>query len=158
LRKVNVFLANPNDPSAIRESVIRHPPTTNSAILSEKVASMFADANQLKSAILWARRALGNNPSPQQRVRILLNLAEWLDLTSQSTEAVKALREVEELRTDYTNFIPFRERQLVLARDASDTAEMNRIKAEIKRLREPPPAPAPAPAPPTPTPAAPGKP
>lgn len=158
LRKVNVFLANPNDPSAIRESVIRHPPTTNSAILSEKVASMFADANQLKSAILWARRALGNNPSPQQRVRILLNLAEWLDLTSQSTEAVKALREVEELRTDYTNFIPFRERQLVLARDASDTAEMNRIKAEIKRLREPPPPPAPAPAPPTPTPAVPGKP
>lgn len=152
LRKVNIFLANPNDPSAIRESVIRHPPTTNSAILSEKVASMFADANQLKSAIQWARRALGNSPSTQQRVRILLNLAEWLDLTSQSVEAVKALREVEELRTDYASFIPFRERQLVLAREASDTAEMNRIKAELKRLREPPPAP------PTPTPATPAKP
>lgn len=115
---------------------------------------MFADANQLKSAIQWARRALGNNPSPHQRVRILLNLAEWLDLTSQSAEAVKALREVEELRTDYANFIPFRERQLALARDASDTAEMNRIKAELKRLREPPPAPAP----PTPSPATTGKP
>jgi uncharacterized protein (TIGR03790 family) len=148
LRKVNIFLANPNDPSAIRESVIRHPPTTNSAILSEKVASLFAEANQLKSAALWARRALGNNPSPQQRVRILLNLAEWLDLTSQSAEAVKALREVEELRTDYANLIPFRERQLALARDASDTAEMNRIKAELKRLREPPPPP-PAPTPAT---------
>jgi len=152
LRKVNIFLASPNDPSAVRESVIRHPPTTNSAILSEKVASLFADANQLKSAILWARRALENNPSTQQRVRILLNLAEWLDLTSQSGEAVKALRQVEELRTDYANFIPFRERQLALARDASDTAEMNRIKAELKRLREPPPTPAP------PTPATPGKP
>lgn len=155
LRKVNIFLASPNDPSAVRESVIRHPPTTNSAILSEKVASMFADANQLKSAIQWARRALGNSPSPQQRVRILLNLAEWLDLTSQSADAVKALREVEELRTDYANFIPFRERQLALAREASDGTEMNRIKAELKRLREPPPAPA---TPPPAAPAAPGKP
>jgi uncharacterized protein (TIGR03790 family) len=156
LRKVNIFLANPNEPSAIRESLIRHPPTTNSAILSEKVASMFADANQLRSAILWARRTLGNNPSPQQRVRILLNLAEWLDLTRQSADAVKALREVEELRPDYANLIPFRERQLALARDAGDTAELNRIKAELKRLREPPPAPTP-PASPTPAPGTPPK-
>lgn len=136
LRKANYLLENGANASAIRESLASYPLTTNSAVLSEKVAALFAEASQLRGAIEWGRRALTLNPSPQQRLRLLLNLAEWQDSSIKREEAFESLLEVEKLRPDYRELIPFRERQLQLARDIARPAEVERLKAEIKRIQD----------------------
>lgn len=136
LRKANVWLVNTNQPSAIRESLVKFQATTNHSILCEKVAALYADAFQPKPAILWARKALDRPTSPHQRARILLNLAEWYDQTQDAAAALDCLLQVEDLRTDYRDLIPFKERQLQLARDAGKSTELARIKETLNRLRE----------------------
>lgn len=135
LRKANVILSQSGKPSEIRDALVLFPLTTNSPILAEKVASLFADASEFRSAISWASNALALSPSPQQRLRLLLNLAEWQALSLRRDEALDTLLEVERFREDYRDSVPFRERQLQLARDLVRTPEITRLKEEIVRLK-----------------------
>ncbi len=135
LRKANVILSQNGKPSEIRDALVNFPLTTNSPVLAEKVASLFADASQFRSAVSWASNALALSPSPQQRLRLLLNLAEWQALSLRRDEALDTLAEVERFREDYRDSIPFRERQLQLARDLVRTPEIARLKEEIDRIK-----------------------
>ncbi len=137
LRKANVILSQTGKPAEIRDALLSYPLTTNSPVLAEKVASLFADASQFRSAITWASNALALAPSPQQRLRLLLNLAEWQALSLRRDDAFDTLLEVERFRDDYRDSLPFRERQLQLARDLVRTPEITRLKEEIARLKEP---------------------
>jgi uncharacterized protein (TIGR03790 family) len=134
LRKANVIVSQTGNPSEVRDVLLNFPLTTNSPVLAEKVASLFADASQFKSALSWASNALALSPSPQQRLRLLLNLAEWQALSLNRDEAYDTLLEVERFREDYRDSLPFRERQLQLARDLVRTPEITRLKDEIGRL------------------------
>ena len=66
-------------------SLLEQVPTrTNSAVLSEKLADMYAAIGKPSSALFEYQRALNLNPSPQQRARLRLTLADRLTKTQGS--------------------------------------------------------------------------
>ncbi|MFM7102812.1 MAG: TIGR03790 family protein [Verrucomicrobiota bacterium] len=137
LRKVNLYLEAGKDPDTLRQYLIEHPLTSQSAILSEKVALMFADQGRLNLALTWAGQALDLARSPDQRVRLQLNLAGWHDTTGQPAKAFQILAQVETNRPDYAALLSFRKKQLDLARQASLGAETTRLAEEVRRLSTP---------------------
>jgi tetratricopeptide (TPR) repeat protein len=62
--------------------------TTNSAVLTEKLADLCEAQGKPSSAIEIYGRALKLNPSPQQRIRLRLTLGEKLLEQSRIAEAV----------------------------------------------------------------------
>ncbi len=137
LRKVNGYLMQGRDPEVLRSYLIEQPITTNSAVLSEKVAAMYADVIRMRPAIQWARHALSRDPSPQQRTRLLLNLAEWQEIQGEPADALETLRRVEGERPDYAALVTFRQKQLHLARDAGKRDEVTRLEAVLTALSPP---------------------
>jgi uncharacterized protein (TIGR03790 family) len=134
LRKVNIHLIRGRDPVTLRNYLLEQPLTTNSAILAEKVSLMFADDGRLKPAIQWAQRAAEITRSPQQRLRLHLNLSEWLETEDRRAEAFAVLARIEAERPDYHELLPFRRKQLTLARDGGTPDDIKRLQAELKRL------------------------
>ncbi len=68
------------------------PATTNSAVLMEKLADLYVAQDKLDAAIQAYRKALDLNPSRQQRVRLLLNLAEKLVAQNRELEAYETYK------------------------------------------------------------------
>jgi uncharacterized protein (TIGR03790 family) len=63
--------------------------TTNSAVLTEKLADLYDAQGKPSSAILTWQKALQLNPTPQQRIRLRLTLGEKLQAEGHNTEAVE---------------------------------------------------------------------
>jgi uncharacterized protein (TIGR03790 family) len=63
--------------------------TTNSAVLTEKLADLYDAQGKPSSAILTYRNALKLNPSPEQRLRLRLTLGEKLQAQGCDAEAVE---------------------------------------------------------------------
>jgi hypothetical protein len=63
--------------------------TTNSAVLTEKLADYYDLLGKPSSAIDTYQLALTRNPSPQQRIRIRLTLGDRLVTQSRETEAIE---------------------------------------------------------------------
>jgi uncharacterized protein (TIGR03790 family) len=64
------------------------PATAKSAVLTEKLANLYDSLGKPSSAIETWQDALKLNPSPQQRIRLRLTLAEKLLAQNRKTEAV----------------------------------------------------------------------
>jgi len=75
--------------------------TTNSAVLTEKLADLYEQEGKPSSAILTWQRALQLNPSPEQRIRLRLTLGENLQAQDRDTEAVDDYKELLEESPDY---------------------------------------------------------
>lgn len=138
LRKVNLYLEAGKEPNTLRQYLIEQPITTNSAVLSEKVAMMFADQGRLNQALDWAGQALDLSKSPHQQVRLQLNMAGWHDTLGQPAKAFQILARVETNRPDYAALLSFRRKQLEMARLALLSDEATRLEAEIRKLSPPP--------------------
>jgi tetratricopeptide (TPR) repeat protein len=63
--------------------------TTNSAVLTEKLADLYDAQGKPSSAILTYKNALKLNPSPEQRIRLRLTLGEKLQAQDRDAEAVE---------------------------------------------------------------------
>ncbi len=61
--------------------------TTNSAVLTEKLADLYEMEGKPSSAIETYQRALKLNPSPEQRIRLQLTLGEKLEDQNRDQEA-----------------------------------------------------------------------
>ncbi len=62
--------------------------TTNSAVLTEKLADLYEAQGKPSSAIEIYERALKLNPSPEQRIRLRLTLGDKLQALNRDAEAV----------------------------------------------------------------------
>ena len=89
--------------------------TTNSAVLTEKLADLCAVMGKPSSAIDAYERALKLNPSPEQRIRIRLTLGEKLAGAGGNTEAIENYKKLLEESPDYPGK-PFVEKKLALLR------------------------------------------
>ncbi len=63
--------------------------TTNSAVLTEKLADLYDAQGKPSSAILTWQNALKLNPSPEQRIRLRLTLAGKLQAQDRNAEAIE---------------------------------------------------------------------
>lgn len=87
-KKMIAYLKNPEVPQ-------------DSAVLTEKLSELYQMASDDSLAIDACRRALDLDPTPQQKVRLTLNLAEWLEAAGKSRAALDVYRDFREKNPDY---------------------------------------------------------
>ncbi len=75
--------------------------TTNSAVLTEKLADFYQIQGKPSSAIGTYQRALTLNPSPEQRIRIRLTLGEKLLAQNRETDAIENYQQLLKESPDY---------------------------------------------------------
>ena len=75
--------------------------TTNSAVLTEKLADLYDAQGKPSSAIETYQIALKLNPSPEQRIRLRLTLGDKLQAEGRETEAVENYQQLLAESPDY---------------------------------------------------------
>ena len=75
--------------------------TTNSAVLTEKLANLYVAQGKPSSAIETFQRALTLNPSPEQRIRIRLTLGEKLLAQNREADALENYKQLLKESPDY---------------------------------------------------------
>ena len=143
IRKVNVYTLTGRDPEILRQYLIEQPLATNSSVLSETIARMFADKNRNRQAVDWGQRALDlPDASPQQRARLWRDLAEW----QRPLNMKASLASLESFAKEFPHhpeMLEVRRRELDFALTLSNSGEVTRLKGEIQLLTPPPPTNAP---------------
>lgn len=114
------------------------PGSTNSPVMAEKVARLYEKKTRLKQAIQYGEYALAAGGTPQQRVRLLLDVAEWQRVLGRPQEAFKTLEQFAVEFPGHPRLLAVRKDQLDLARDLALSAEVTRLKQEVERLSPPP--------------------
>jgi tetratricopeptide (TPR) repeat protein len=77
------------------------PATSNSAVLTEKLADLYEMQGKPSSAIDTYQRALKLNPSPEQRIRIRLTLGEKLLAQNREADAIEKYKQLLKESPDY---------------------------------------------------------
>ena len=112
-----------------------------SAVLSEKLADLYAAQGKPSSALQTYAHALGLDPSPQQRIRLLLTLAERLPALDRQQEAYEDYQKLLQEFPDYPDKLAIYRKLLPLAQKLDKKADAERFEADIIRLSPPPPKP-----------------
>jgi uncharacterized protein (TIGR03790 family) len=138
VRKVNIHLLDGRDPEILRQYLEQDRRAITSAVISEKVAQMYAMKARLHSTVDWAERALRAPDCTRiQRLRILQDLTEYRIMQDKPKEAFEALEKVAAEYADYADLLGVRKKQLRLARDMSDAARITAMEEAIRRLTPP---------------------
>ena len=143
LRLANLNLAigkPPADVVTLLEQVAGAKP---SAVLSEKLGDLYAAQGKPSSAVHAYAQALGLDPSPQQRVRLLLTLAEKQLALDRPREAYEDYQRLLREFPNYPDKLALYRKLLPLAQKLDQKADAEKYEAEITRLTPPPPAPPP---------------
>jgi tetratricopeptide (TPR) repeat protein len=77
------------------------PATTNSAVLSEKLAGFFEMEGKPSSAIDTYELALARHPSPEQRIRLRLTLSDKLVAAGRESDAIENYKQLLKESPDY---------------------------------------------------------
>lgn len=101
LRAANLGLSHGKRPADVAATLQTIPATKESAVLTEKIGELYDDAGMPSSAIEAYENSLQRDPSPMQRVRIRLELAEKLDAANKPSEAYADLKALLDEDPDY---------------------------------------------------------
>ncbi len=115
--------------------------TKTSAILNEKLGDLYTAQGKPSSAIHAYTQALKLDPSPQQKLRLLLTLGDKLPELNREPEACEAYQQLLRDFPDYPDSLGVYKKLLPLAEKLDNKAEVEHCKAEITRLTPPPPPP-----------------
>jgi uncharacterized protein (TIGR03790 family) len=137
LQVVNLNLASGYPPGEAINYLEQEPTTRQSAILMEKLADIFYDRGKLGDAIRTYEDALKLEASPQQRVRIVLNLAGLLALYTREQQALDLYQQLLKDSPDYPDQLGIYQKMLVLAKNLKKTGDQQKIQEEINRLSPP---------------------
>jgi len=138
LRLVNINLAL-GKPAAELVAVLEAlPATKHSAVLSEKLADLYAAQGKPSSAVYTYQEALQLNPSPEQRIRLLLTLGEKLLALGREQQAYEAYRKLLQEFPSYPDKLAVDRKLLPLAQKLGHETEAARYEAEINQLAPPP--------------------
>jgi tetratricopeptide (TPR) repeat protein len=106
--------------------------TTNSAVLTEKLADLYESEGKPASAIDTYQQALKLGPSPEQRINIRLTLGEKLEQHDQDQEAYDNYQKLLQEATDYPGKISIYQKLLALARKLNKPDDAARYEALIQ--------------------------
>ncbi len=113
--------------------------TRRSAVLTEKLGDLYTALGKPSSAVHEYRQALELGPSPLQRVRLLLTLAEKLPALDHQQEAYECYQKLLREFPDYPDKLAVCRKLLAAAQQLGKPADAEQYEAEIKRLTFPPP-------------------
>jgi tetratricopeptide (TPR) repeat protein len=112
-------------------------------VLSEKLGDLYAAQGKPSSAVYTYRHALQLDPSPQQRIRLLLTLGEKLLALDRTQEGYEDYQKLLHEFPDYPDRLAIYRKLLPLAQKLDKKADAENYEAEINRLAPPPPKPQP---------------
>ena len=115
--------------------------TKHSAVLSEKLGDLYAAQGKPSSTVYMYQQALQLEPSPQQRIRLLLTLAEKLAALNREQEAYEDLQKLLQDFPNYPDKLSIYRKLLSLSQKLDKKADAERYMAEINLLSPPPPKP-----------------
>jgi tetratricopeptide (TPR) repeat protein len=127
-------LANGKSPVEIVALLEQLPVRKQSSILSEKLGDLYAEQGKPASSVHAYKEALNLNPSPQQRIRVTLELGEKLRALNKEEEAYDFYVTLLKDCPDYPNKRDIVQRLLPLARKMNKTADIQKYEAELKNL------------------------
>jgi len=106
--------------------------TTNSAVLTEKLADLYGQEGKPDATIDMYERALKLGPSPEQRIRIRLTLGGKLEEQDQNQEAYDNYQKLLQEAPDYPGRISIYQKLLALARKLNKPDDVARYEALIQ--------------------------
>ncbi len=139
LRLADINLANGRPIGEIVTLLEQLGITKNSAVLTEKLGDLYEAQGKPSSAIHAYEQALKLDPSPQQRVRLLLTLGEQLAELNRDADAYATYQDLLRTVPEYPDPLAVYHRLLPLAQKLKKTADAERYEAEITKLTPPPP-------------------
>jgi uncharacterized protein (TIGR03790 family) len=108
--------------------------TKKSALLSEKLANLYAAVGKPSSALATYGRALDLNPSPQQRLRLLMTRGGKLAENGQDTEALADYENILKLYPNYSDKLGLYRKMLPLVTKLGLKPQQENYASEIERL------------------------
>jgi tetratricopeptide (TPR) repeat protein len=108
--------------------------TKESAVLTEKLGDLYSDLGKPSSAVEMWQRALELDPSPEQRVRLRLDLAKKLVKLDQNQDAVEDLSKLLQENPDYPAKLDIYKKLLPLAKKLGKTEAAENYEKRIQEL------------------------
>jgi uncharacterized protein (TIGR03790 family) len=140
LRIVNVNLATGVSPKDAIDYLEALPLTRKSAVLTEKLADLCWAEKRPSDALALYERALRLDPSPQQKLRLLLTLGQRRAVYGSIQAAVDSYLQLLNEFPDYPNALQVYQALLPLAKRLDNKALIDRCEQQIQKL-----APSPSP-------------
>ena len=113
------------------------PVTALSAVLKEKLADFYWAERRIADALATDEAALRLNPSPRQKMRIMLRLAERRAAAGQQQAEFEVYQKFVKEFPDYSDLLAIYHKLLPLAKRLEKKNEIEKCEQEIKRLTEP---------------------
>jgi tetratricopeptide (TPR) repeat protein len=136
----HLLLANRHLEGGARpQEVIRYleslpPGHRKAAVLTEKLGDLYWSQNRFTDALDTWETALKRNPSPQQRLRLILNLAERRSVIGPDAGALALYQRFLQEYPDYPDRLKVHQGLLALAKRMKRQDVIDTCEAEIKRL------------------------
>ncbi len=131
LRLLNVNLASGKPVSEGVAVLEQFEDTTNSAVLTEKLGDLYSAQGKPSSAAHAYQQALSLQPTPQQRIRLQLALAEKLVASDQITDAYETYQDFLRENADYPDKPGIYRYLLPLARKLGKKADAETFQAAL---------------------------
>ena len=132
LRLINGSALHGVPKAQLIDSLENLPMTKRSAVLMEKLATVCDAAGKPTSAVEFYEQALELNPSPQQKIRIHLALADKFEADGKKRETYDELRKILAENPGYLDKFEILKRSLNLAIALGDKDEITRCTREMQ--------------------------
>jgi uncharacterized protein (TIGR03790 family) len=132
LRVVNLALVHGAPVTAAANYLENITATTNSAVLTEKLADLYEEEGKPSSAIDMYAQALKLGPSPEQRIHIRLTLGEKLEQQDRDQEAYDNYQKLLQEALGYPGRTSIYQKLLTLARKLNKPDDAARYEALIQ--------------------------
>ena len=136
-RRANVQQLEKRAPDAILRDLMAHPGVAKSALLAERIARLYSDMGQTRSAVEWGERSLQDGGSPQQRGQLMRRIAGW-ELKSDPKSALSMLEQFAREFPGHPEILIVLNQELELARSLKRNSDMQRLLSLIRTLTPPP--------------------
>ncbi|HTY87344.1 MAG TPA: TIGR03790 family protein, partial [Candidatus Acidoferrum sp.] len=108
------------------------PVTTNSAVLTEKLADVYESEGKPSSAIDTYQLALARHPSPEQRIRVRLTLGDKLVAVGRESDAIENYRRLLTESPDYPGKPSVEAKMAALEQKLANTNSAAKNEAEAR--------------------------
>jgi uncharacterized protein (TIGR03790 family) len=133
LRLANIGLMNGKTPGEVAALIETVPVTQQSAVLQEKLGDLYASAGKPASALHAYEQALKLDPSPMQKLRLLLTLADKHIAANEDAEAYASLQTILQEYPEYPDRTAIEQKLLPIARKLGKTADVERLEKETEK-------------------------
>jgi uncharacterized protein (TIGR03790 family) len=134
LRFVDLNLAAGQPPEKFIPLLDKEATTRHSAILSEKLATIYQTAGKTDLAISLYRQALADHPTPQTTVRLTLALGDLLVANGQEAQALPLYEDFQKHAPDYPDALALWKNMRDLAEKIGKKSEAARYDAAVNKL------------------------